>query len=230
MQQYTYLLINLACISIPFAFSFYKKHAFYKEWKPFFWSCFLVALFFLVWDEIFTQKEFWGFNPDYLTGIYIGHLPVEEILFFICIPYACSFTYFAFTYLVPAKESSKKLNQINYALGLFLLGLSLMNYYKWYSFLTFLFCGIFLLYLRKMKVNLYYYYLAFITILPFFFISNGILTGSFLEKPIVWYNNQENLGIRMFTIPVEDTFYGMLLIFGNIYFHQLFKEKWNAKS
>lgn len=230
MQQYTYLLIDLACISIPLACSFYNKHAFYKEWRPFFASCFLVGLFFLIWDEIFTAHEFWGFNPDYLTGFYMGHLPIEEILFFICIPYACSFTFFAFNYLFPNKHASKKLEQLHYALGLFLLGLSFLNYQKWYSFLTFLFLGLFLLYLKKVKINLFYYYLTFVCILPFFFISNGILTGSYLEKPIVWYNNKQNLGIRMFTIPIEDTFYGMLLIFGNIYLHQLLKKKWHAKG
>ena len=229
-MQYTYLFIDIGCIFIPFLFSFYKKHTFYKEWKFFFLSCILIAIFFLIWDEIFTQQGFWGFNPDYLTGIYLGHLPIEEILFFICIPYACSFTYFALTYLIPNKKSTIRLQKTNYFLGLFLLGLSVLNYNRLYSFLTFLCLGFFLLYLRKTKINLFYYYLAFVIILPFFFISNGILTGSFLEKPIVWYNNTENLGIRMFTIPIEDTFYGMLLIFGNIYFHQLFKQKWNAKN
>ncbi|MGY5354295.1 lycopene cyclase domain-containing protein [Wenyingzhuangia sp. IMCC45467] len=229
-MQYTYLLINIACISIPFIASFYKKHAFYKEWKYFFLSCVLVGTFFLIWDEIFTQLGFWGFNPTYLTGIYLGHLPLEEILFFVCIPYACSFTYFAFLYLIPNKKNNQKLIKFNYILALFLLGLGILNYHKWYTFLTFLFLGIFLLYLKKLKVNLFYYYLTFATILPFFFMSNGILTGSFLEAPIVWYNNTQNLGIRMFTIPVEDTFYGMLLIFGNIYFHQYFKQKAHAKS
>ncbi|WP_010135961.1 lycopene cyclase domain-containing protein [Ochrovirga pacifica] len=230
MQAYTYLLIDLACISVPLFASFYPKHAFYKEWKPFFTSCALVAIFFLIWDEIFTRFEFWGFNPDYLTKIYVGHLPLEEILFFFCIPYACSFTYFAFLYLLPNKKHSNKLAQLNYALAMFCLGLSVLNYSKWYSFLTFLFLGLFLLYLRLKKINLYYYYLAYVTILPFFFISNGILTGSFLEAPIVWYNNTQNLGIRLFTIPFEDAFYGMLLIFGNIYFHQLFKNSSHEKS
>lgn len=229
-MQYTYLIIDIGCILIPFLCSFYKKHAFYKEWKYFFISCLGVGIFFLIWDEIFTKLGFWGFNPTYLTGVYLGHLPLEEILFFICIPYACSFTYFAFQYLLPNKSNHSKIIKLNTFLGLFLLGLSILNYDKWYTFLTFLLLGLFLLYLKKQQINLFYYYLTFVTILPFFFLSNGILTGSFLESPIVWYNDAENLGIRMFTIPVEDTFYGMLLIFGNIYFHQTLKNKDHAKS
>jgi len=57
-----------------------------------------------------------------------------------------------------------------------------------------------------------------------FFIVNGILTGSFIDNEIVWYNNDENLGIRLFTIPVEDTIYAFTLILTNLFTLQLFNE------
>ena len=58
-----------------------------------------------------------------------------------------------------------------------------------------------------------------------FFIVNGVLTGSFIDAPIVWYNNTQNIGTRMFTIPVEDVFYGMGLILLNILLTETFLPK-----
>ena len=57
---------------------------------------------------------------------------------------------------------------------------------------------------------------AFIFILIPFFIVNGILTGSGIDEQVVWYNNNENLGIRFLTIPVEDFGYAFSLILFNL--------------
>lgn len=224
MQPYTYLLIDLGCLAIPLLCSFYKKHPFFREWKSFFLANALVAIPFLIWDYFFTVNGIWGFNDDYITGVKILHLPIEEVLFFICIPYACVFTYFALQYLV----KRDLLKQYHRSLSLVLIAVSLLfmifGFNKQYTYYTGLFLGIFLIHQYWKKIDLSHAYLAFLVIYPFFIISNGLLTGTLLDAPIVWYNDDENLGLRMGTIPVEDSFYGLLLILLNITLFEKFRK------
>jgi lycopene cyclase domain-containing protein len=49
-----------------------------------------------------------------------------------------------------------------------------------------------------------------------FLIVNGILTGTGLEKPVVRYNPNEMIGLRLLSIPVEDVFYGLLMLIGSV--------------
>ena len=83
-----------------------------------------------------------------------------------------------------------------------------------YTGVTFMLTGLFLAFIMlKLRTRFMgRFYFAFIFILIPFFIVNGILTGSFIDEPVVWYNNKENLGIRFGTIPLEDIFYGMLMV------------------
>ncbi|WP_235817906.1 lycopene cyclase domain-containing protein [Formosa haliotis] len=169
MQSYTYLLIDLACICIPFLASFYPKHAFFKQWKSFFKANVLVSIAFLIWDYYFTEMGIWGFNPDYLLGLYIGNLPVEELLFFICIPFACVFTFFALKFLIKTSPFFKSQRYITLVfISVFSL-LAILHYHKWYTFTACGFTALYLMFLKWKQVDLSFHYLTYFLILPFFF-------------------------------------------------------------
>lgn len=220
-RHLTYITIDFFCILFPFIFSFHPKINFYKKWKSFFTANFIAASFFIIWDIIFTYKGVWSFNNKYITGVYFFNLPIEEVLFFFCIPYACVFTYYCITLFSPQFVKEDTLRKFNYIFIVGLLSTAVFNLEKLYTSVTFILLALFLLFLQYKKFNHFaIFYKTFLIILLPFFISNGILTGSFLDEPVVSYNDFYNLGIRMITIPFEDTFYGMFLILLTVYFFE----------
>jgi lycopene cyclase domain-containing protein len=213
-SKYLYLSINLLSVAVPFLFSFYPKANFSKKWRYVLPAIAISGLFFIIWDIVFTHLGVWGFNPKYISGVYVLWLPLEEILFFFCIPYACIFTYFALNYLIEKDHlfpHQELITSVLIFLLLILGGYFMHNLYTGVTFMmTALFLALIMLKLRTRFMGRFYF--AFGVILLPFLIVNGILTGSFIDEPVVWYNSEENLGIRLGTIPIEDVIYGMLML------------------
>ena len=211
-----YLYLDLLSISIPLIFSFHPKIQFYKQFNLLFPSMFISGAIYIAWDVMFAKKGIWGFNDHYLMGIYLFDLPLEEWLFFICIPFASVFTHYTLTKLYPTFQLNKiSTKWISRFIIVLLLLVILMHFDRAYTAVNAsLSLAILIFALLKTPDVLKSFYLTFLVVLIPFFIVNGILTGSFIPDEIVWYNNAENLGIRLFTIPVEDIFYafGMLLL------------------
>ena len=199
---------------MPFLFSFYPKANFSRKWRYVIPAILVTAVIFIIWDAIFTEIGVWGFNPRYLSGIYLFGLPLEEILFFFCIPYACLFTYFALNHLVNRDHLFPHQELISSLLITLLLVFGSYYLDRLYTGLTFLLTGLFLaLVMLKLRVRFMgRFYFAFAILLIPFAIVNGILTGAITPEPVVWYNDEENIGIRIGTIPLEDTVYALLLM------------------
>lgn len=228
MSEYLYLILNLGSLSIPLLYSFFEKKFHFIQWfKIAVLSIVIVAIPFLIWDAIFTKYGVWGFNSDYYLGFTIFKMPIEEWLFFFCIPYACLFTHEVLKYLFPSFKLSKSVTVIVSFLLIVLVGVSfIFNFGKWYTTVNFILFLLLLLYaLRFHLKTLQEYYPSFLVILIPFLIVNGILTGSFLDNPVVWYNNTENIGFRIFTIPFEDVFYAFTMLFSVQLLFNYFKEK-----
>jgi lycopene cyclase domain-containing protein len=186
----------------------------------------LVAVIFIAWDVWFTKHGVWWFNDKYLIGSRLFGLPVEELMFFICIPFSCVFTYFCLDKFFKL-DWKKGIERIFVIISiLFLLCLSVYFETKIYPLVTFVTSAIslFVLYFILKVKWIGKASLIYLILMPGFLTVNGILTGTGLESPIVNYNPQEIIGIRIFTIPVEDTVYGYEMILWNLYFFYKFKK------
>jgi lycopene cyclase domain-containing protein len=69
--------------------------------------------------------------------------------------------------------------------------------------------------------NLGRFYIAHLVSLIPFLICNGILTA----LPVVTYNNDENMALRIYTIPLEDTLYCLSLLLSTILLMDFFKQR-----
>lgn len=228
----TYLLINFFSILIPFGASFNKRLDFYKQWRFLFPAILITLALFITWDVLYTYLGVWGFNERYLTGIDVINLPLEEWLFFVSIPYACVFTYTSLNYLIKKDYFKNYARSISWILIVVLLLVGLLNFNKIYTSVTFIFTAVFLLlHLYVLKSNyLGRFYFSYMIILIPFLIVNGILTGSFIEEQVVWYDDTQNLGIRVFTIPIEDSVYGFFLILMNVSLFEAFRNRKKKKK
>ena len=221
-----YLILMLVSFGSCFILSFDKKVAFYKNIKFLAPAIFLVAVPFIVWDEYFTTHDIWGFNPSYLQGIYLGSLPLEEVLFFFLIPYCCVFIYEVLIAYFPNISLLGMTKIFSLIIVISGVALSLLNLDNWYTLLA---CSLAVLIAVFSMQRKYIWYpraiFAFLVAQLPFLIVNGVLTGAATPKPIVWYSPFHIVGIRILTIPIEDVFYNFSMLIPIMGIYHYFKSR-----
>lgn len=222
-MHYTYLLINIFTVIFPLALSFDKKVRFYQYWKFVFLGTGISGLVFLFWDVLFTARGVWWFNDKYIIGIKFLGLPLEEILFFLTVPFACTFIYCCLNYYLKRELNRPATRIISNIIIILSLVLLAVFPHELYTRVAFGFLAFILILLQFIwKVNwLNRFYAAYAVSLVPFYVINGLLTA----LPVVIYNNSENMGFRIGTIPFEDHFYCMALLLMNIGFFEYFKSR-----
>ena len=205
-----YFWLNLLIIAGPAALSFDQKVTYFKRWPAVFLSILVVGAFYVGWDIYAAHRGDWGFNSKYLMGKYFFGLPLEEILFFITVPFSCIFIYECVRAYLP-----KTIIFFPWEVSLILAVLfgAAAFYFKGRHYTRMVFSvsgGFFFLAGRfggDMLSSSSFWIAIFISYLPFM-ITNGILTG----LPVVTYNPRAIIGIRITTIPLEDFFYSFSML------------------
>ena len=225
-----YLIVNLLVLLPPLALSFDKKVHFVSLWRSFWPANLLVLAGFVAWDVAFTEMGVWGFNEAYLIGVDIAGLPLEEWLFFVTVPYSCTFTYATLRAYIRRDVMLNVSQALTFVAWVTCVWLTVAYsghlYTQWAAGLTAVWLTWALVFTPAWIGRLW---LAYLVLLVPFVASNGVLTGiTFWEYPflhagadqisdqIVWYSPLHNTGWRMFSMPVDDLVYGFLLIALNI--------------
>lgn len=224
----TYLLINFLTVFFPIILSFDNRVRFFKSWKYIFPGLALSGLLFLFWDYLFTVYGVWSFNPDYILGVYFLDLPLEEILFFVTVPFACIFIYECLNYYIKKDFLSQASKYITYVLILLSAILLFIYHDRVYTLITFaLLMAVLIIAEFVIRAKfLSRFYLAFlVSMLPFYMV-NGLLTSI----PVVMYNDAENMGLRVGTIPFEDHFYSLAMLMINVLWFEYFRKNRESAS
>lgn len=204
----TYAWIDFAIILFPFLFSFEKRIGYYKKWPAVLAAILVVGVPYVAWDMFVTGRGDWAFSKEHVLGVYVGNLPIEEVLFFVVVPYSCLFVYEALQYFL--KERRVWFSRSFY-LGLALLlgiGSFSLSSFPYTSLMLAVACvTVGVASFTDVFSSSHYWYYTLVT-LGLFVVFNHFLTS----LPIVTYGTGAILGVRVGTIPVEDFVYNLSML------------------
>lgn len=209
-----YLFLDILILAIPLALSFEKRIRYYQKFPSLARAIVSVGAVFVAWDVLAVHYGDWRFNDRFIVGIKFFGLPIEEILFFIVVPYSCLFIYEVVNYFWAEREvpiAPKAV--ITVSVLVFIVGWLLAG--KVYTCAALSAFSLTLLVVVAVQPGLFrsinYWRFLLISGIPFL-IFNGILTA----MPVVIYNEAAITGARFFTIPYEDFFYSFVLLTLNL--------------
>lgn len=216
-----YLLFNLFVLfSSTLGISLYPKRVIPKI-KAALSAILSVGLIYIIWDHLVTGR-WWWFNQNFTLGVYVGNLPIEELLFFISVPWSCLILWVNLKRII----KNKKLASIEtYTILLGIIMITTGSVWQlWYTMTV----GMSLIAVSigskltnhwlNQKLSVIYLFI----VLGLTLIFNGYLTS----RPIVIYDLVYASKIKIYTIPIEDILYGL----GMLSFVTMFYEKWSFDS
>lgn len=91
-----YLLILLTVFFTTFGIAKLLRIRVYQSWRERIFIPLTLLVIGVAWDTYAVTRGHWTFNDEFLIGIYIGKLPLEEYVFIIVVPYLVLVVYHVF--------------------------------------------------------------------------------------------------------------------------------------
>jgi lycopene cyclase domain-containing protein len=88
-MRLTYLLVLAGCLLGTAPLELVLHTRVYARWRRLLLTLLPVFVVFTVWDVLAIRAGHWTYDPRQTTGVHVGNVPIEELLFFLVIP-TCS--------------------------------------------------------------------------------------------------------------------------------------------
>lgn len=213
-----YLVFNLFIFfSSTFAVYLYPQ-AKYPHIKHSIIAILSLATPFILVDMVVTNW-FWYFNPSYILGWKLVNVPIEEVLFFFTVPWACLLLW---VQMKTRFTSISNLYWLGWMLRLLMIFFAVWGVWShaWYtstvSIILFVLTSVFH---WKAVSHSYMVFAGLVIVLTLIF--NSYLTA----RPVVLYNPEVMTNIRVGTVPIEDFIYGIILVLGVVIVYEKLEHK-----
>ena len=88
MRSLSYLAVLAFCLVGSGWLEFVLRVRVYARWRRLLLALAPTVVIFVLWDLGAIAAGHWTFDPEQMTGITFGPLPLEELLFFVVVPIA----------------------------------------------------------------------------------------------------------------------------------------------
>ena len=92
-MKFLYLGLMVACIAGTLPLEVALRTRVYARTKRWLLSLLPVVSLFTAWDVYAIARHHWAYDKHQTTGVRIGNVPIEELVFFVVIPTCAILTY-----------------------------------------------------------------------------------------------------------------------------------------
>jgi lycopene cyclase domain-containing protein len=215
-----YLFFNLLIFLFATFLSGIVKSRKLPSLKPALFSILTISTPYIIWD-FFVTNVWWSFNERYIVGLRVWSLPIEELFFFLTVPWSCLVLWVNLERYFSAKLSMK-VEAVFFLIGLVICYQGALQNWN-YTFLIGFLVSAFSLWsaINDFWLSNFRSFMYIFLVVIFTLIFNGYLTA----RPIVTYNLEVMSGVKVMTIPIEDFGYGIVLVGSVAMLYDFFKLK-----
>ncbi|HSN10670.1 MAG TPA: lycopene cyclase domain-containing protein [Propionibacteriaceae bacterium] len=92
-DRWQYLLLMAACLVVTLPLEIVLRARVWRRPVRLLLALLPTVVVFTVWDVAGILRDHWTYSPRYTTGLRLGVMPIEELVFFVVVPICALLTY-----------------------------------------------------------------------------------------------------------------------------------------